>query len=138
MLQLLQESVRGPKEIADINPLPIAGISREPDGAVRIGALTRLEEAAGSSIIREHFAVVAEALDATASPMMRHMATAGGNLLQRTHWSRQPMPPIWSGGNTNTSRRTRSSIRNASVRRASRPRKVAGQPRPGEETRMLQ
>jgi xanthine dehydrogenase YagS FAD-binding subunit len=84
MLQLLQESVRGPKEIADINPLPIAGISREPDGAVRIGALTRLEEAAGSSIIREHFAVVAEALDATASPMVRHMATAGGNLLQRT------------------------------------------------------
>jgi xanthine dehydrogenase YagS FAD-binding subunit len=84
MLQLLQESVRRPKEIADINALPIAGISREPDGAVRIGALTRLQEAADSSVIREHFAVVAEALDATASPMVRHMATVGGNLLQRT------------------------------------------------------
>jgi xanthine dehydrogenase YagS FAD-binding subunit len=84
MLQLLQESVRRPKELADINALPISGISREPDGAVRIGALTRLQEAADSPIIREHFAVVAEALDATASPMVRHMATVGGNLLQRT------------------------------------------------------
>jgi xanthine dehydrogenase YagS FAD-binding subunit len=84
MLQLLQESVRRPMEIADINALPIAGISRDPDGAVRIGALTRLQEAADSPLIREHFAVVAEALDATASPMVRHMATVGGNLLQRT------------------------------------------------------
>jgi xanthine dehydrogenase YagS FAD-binding subunit len=84
MLQLLQESVRRPRELADINALPIAGISREPDGAVRIGALTRLQEAADSPIICEHFAVVAEALDATASPMVRHMATVGGNLLQRT------------------------------------------------------
>jgi xanthine dehydrogenase YagS FAD-binding subunit len=34
--------------------------------------------------LRQRFAVVAEALDATASPMVRHMATVGGNLLQRT------------------------------------------------------
>jgi len=84
MLQLLQEGVRRPTAIANINGLPLTNIVREPDGAVRIGALTRLQEAADSAIIREHFAVVAEALDATASPMVRHMATVGGNLLQRT------------------------------------------------------
>ncbi len=49
-----------------------------------IGALTRLQEAADAEIIRERFTAVAEALDVSASPMVRNMATVGGNLLQRT------------------------------------------------------
>jgi xanthine dehydrogenase YagS FAD-binding subunit len=84
MLQLLQEGVRRPGEIADINGLPIGGIAEELDGAIRLGALARLQEAADHPALRQRFAVVAEALDATASPMVRHMATIGGNLLQRT------------------------------------------------------
>jgi xanthine dehydrogenase YagS FAD-binding subunit len=84
MLQLLQERVLQPSEITDINGLPVGGVTEEPDGAVRIGALTRLQEAADAAILRSRFTVVAEALDATASPMVRHMATIGGNLLQRT------------------------------------------------------
>jgi xanthine dehydrogenase YagS FAD-binding subunit len=84
MLQLLQERVRAPAEIADLNGLALSGVEEEPDGAIRLGALARLQEVADHPAVRQRFAVVAEALDATASPMVRHMATIGGNLLQRT------------------------------------------------------
>lgn len=84
MLQLLQENIRQPAQLADINGLPNAGVADGPDGALYLGALTRLQEAADHPALRSRFRVVAEALDATASPMVRHMATIGGNLLQRT------------------------------------------------------
>ncbi|MGE0370710.1 MAG: xanthine dehydrogenase family protein subunit M [Gammaproteobacteria bacterium] len=84
MLQLLQEGVRRPDTILDITLLPLAGIQQEQDGALRLGALTTLQDAADTDVLRRRFPVVAEALDATASPMVRHMATIGGNLLQRT------------------------------------------------------
>ena len=84
ILQLLQEGVCRAELVVDINALPYAGISEEFDGGVRIGALTRLQDAADSPILQSRCTVVAEALAATASPMVRHMATIGGNLLQRT------------------------------------------------------
>ncbi len=84
MLQLLQENVLQPGELADLNGLGLAGIGEEPDGALRLGALTRLQEAADHPLLRERCPVATEALAATASPMVRHMATLGGNLLQRT------------------------------------------------------
>lgn len=84
MLQLLQENVLQPPELADLNGLGLSGITEEGDGALRLGALTRLQEAADHPLLRGRCAVAAEALAATASPMVRHMATLGGNLLQRT------------------------------------------------------
>jgi xanthine dehydrogenase YagS FAD-binding subunit len=84
MLQLLQEDVRHPSELADINTLPLAAIAEEGDGAIQIGALTTLQDAADHPVIRERFTAVSEALAASASPMVRHMATVGGNLMQRT------------------------------------------------------
>jgi xanthine dehydrogenase YagS FAD-binding subunit len=48
MLQLLQEGVRAPAELVDINRLPLAGIEVDSDG-VRIGATARMS---ASPIIR--------------------------------------------------------------------------------------
>jgi xanthine dehydrogenase YagS FAD-binding subunit len=84
MLQLLQEGVRAPAEIADLNALGLSEVNEAPDGALHLGALARLQEVADHPGVRARVAAVAEALDATASPMVRHMATVGGNLLQRT------------------------------------------------------
>ena len=84
LLQLLQENVSHPQHLVDISRLPLAGIEEQADGAIRIGALARLQDVADHPLIRGRHAAVAEALDATASPMVRHMATVGGNLLQRT------------------------------------------------------
>jgi xanthine dehydrogenase YagS FAD-binding subunit len=83
LLQLLQERVRGPAELIDINGLPLAGIEVGPDG-VRIGALTRMAEVAADGRIQEAFPVVAQALLLSASAQVRNMASIGGNLLQRT------------------------------------------------------
>src|SRR4051812_42896759 len=83
MLQLLEERVRAPAELVDINELPLRGIERR-DGRIRIGALTRMAELADHAEIRTLFPAVSQALLASASPQVRNMATIGGNLLQRT------------------------------------------------------
>lgn len=83
LIQLLQEVVVSPSTLIDINGLPFHGIEPEDDG-LRIGALTHLSQIAGDDRVRNNFPVLAQALRETASPQVRNMATAGGNLLQRT------------------------------------------------------
>src|SRR5919201_2940998 len=83
MLQLLEEGVRAPVELIDINGLPFGDIEIGPNGA-RIGALARMADVADDRRIQEQFPAVAEALSASAPPQVRNMATIGGNLLQRT------------------------------------------------------
>ena len=83
MLQLLQERVRAPAELIDINRLPLTGIEVGPGGA-RIGALARMADVAGHPGIRAQFPAVSEALLLSASAQVRNMASIGGNLLQRT------------------------------------------------------
>ena len=83
MLQLLQEGVRTPAEIVDINGLGFDDVSLAIDG-MRIGALARLADVADDPSVQERIPVVAEALRESASPQVRNMATVAGNLLQRT------------------------------------------------------
>jgi len=83
MLQLLQERVRTPAELIDINRLPLSGIDVGPEG-LRIGALARMADVADDRRVRERCPVIAEALLASASAQVRNMASIGGNLLQRT------------------------------------------------------
>jgi xanthine dehydrogenase YagS FAD-binding subunit len=83
IIQLLQEGVRTPLELVDINGIGFDDVSVAIDG-VRIGAMARLSDVADDPAVREPFPVVAEALAESASPQVRNMATVGGNLLQRT------------------------------------------------------
>jgi xanthine dehydrogenase YagS FAD-binding subunit len=83
MLQLLQEGVRAPAELVDINPLTLRGVERSEEG-LRIGALTRMADVERHPEIEVFFPAVSQALLASASPQVRNMATIGGNLLQRT------------------------------------------------------
>ncbi|HZD40630.1 MAG TPA: xanthine dehydrogenase family protein subunit M [Terriglobales bacterium] len=83
LLQLLEDRVRNPTELIDLNGLPLGGIEVEAGGA-RLGALARMAEVADHPLIQKEFPAVAEALLASASPQVRNMATIGGNLLQRT------------------------------------------------------
>jgi xanthine dehydrogenase YagS FAD-binding subunit len=94
MLQLLQEGVRAPLELVDINGIAFDDVSIAIDG-VRIGAMARLADVADDPTIRERFPVVASALYESASPQVRNMATIGGNLLQRTRclYFRDPTTP---------------------------------------------
>src|SRR4051812_29770356 len=83
MLQLLQEGVRAPAELVDINALALRGVERSEEG-MRIGALSRMADIERHPEIEVFFPAVSQALLASASPQLRNMATIGGNLLQRT------------------------------------------------------
>jgi xanthine dehydrogenase YagS FAD-binding subunit len=80
---MLKDGVVSPDRLVDITRLPLHGITRG-DGAIRVGALTTMEELAADPTVVERLPLVREALLAGASTQLRNMATIGGNLLQRT------------------------------------------------------
>jgi xanthine dehydrogenase YagS FAD-binding subunit len=55
---------------------------KEEKGMLRIGALTRLEDIAKSSVVKSKWAALSEAAHKTASPHIREMGTIGGNICQ--------------------------------------------------------
>ncbi|MFC2069707.1 FAD binding domain-containing protein [Chloroflexota bacterium] len=69
---------------AIVNIKSIAGLDyiRESNGALHIGALTKLEDIAKNSLINEKYPVLAESSCKTASPHIREMGTLGGNICQ--------------------------------------------------------
>lgn len=61
----------------------LRGIDETPDGGLRIGALTSIEEIARNTIVRSRYAALAEAAASVASPQLRRQGTLGGNLCQK-------------------------------------------------------
>lgn len=82
LVDLMRETVMRPAAVVDINGLPYRAIDLQPS-TLRIGALVRMSELAAHPGVRGQFPVIAEALEAGASPQLRNMASIGGNLLQR-------------------------------------------------------
>lgn len=80
---LLKDGVLALDRLVDITRLPLRGITHG-DGAIRVGALTTMEELAAAPVVAERLPFVREALLLGASVQLRNMATVGGNLLQRT------------------------------------------------------
>src|SRR6185369_11268297 len=87
LLDLMKLDVMQPSRVIDINGLgDLAMIDAGPEG-LRLGALARMAETADDPDLREHFPMVAQALQLAASAQIRNMATLGGNVLQRTRCS---------------------------------------------------
>jgi xanthine dehydrogenase YagS FAD-binding subunit len=86
-VDLLRLNVVQPGLLVDINPLPLNQVEDLPDGGMRIGALARMSDVAEAPGVVERFPVIAQALVLGASPQLRHMASMGGNLLQRVRCS---------------------------------------------------
>ncbi len=84
LLDLMKENVSRPGQLVDINRLALAGIDATPDGGLRIGALATNADTARHPRVRADYPLLAEAILAGASAQLRNMATAGGNLMQRT------------------------------------------------------
>jgi CO/xanthine dehydrogenase FAD-binding subunit len=80
---MLKDGIVEPRRVVDITRLPLRGITTTED-AIRVGALTTMEELAGHATVIERLPLVREALLLGASVQLRNMATVGGNLLQRT------------------------------------------------------
>ena len=66
----------------DIKSIPgLAGLRETAEG-LAIGAATRLADIAEDQDVRENYPLLAQAVQAVASPQIRNMATIGGNICQ--------------------------------------------------------
>jgi xanthine dehydrogenase YagS FAD-binding subunit len=82
LVDLMRETVMRPATVIDINALPYRSIDLDAS-KLHIGALVRMSELAAHPAVRQQFPVIIEALEASASPQLRNMASIGGNLMQR-------------------------------------------------------
>ncbi len=84
LVDLMKLEVVTPQQVLDIAGLPLRGIRAGDDGGLYVGALERMSDVAAHELVSGPYPVLAQALTQSASPQIRHMATIGGNLLQRT------------------------------------------------------
>ncbi len=71
-----------PEAVIDIKTIEGLDYIKEEKRGVRIGALTKLADLAGSAVLKEHYGLLTEAVRSVASPHIRNVATIGGNLAQ--------------------------------------------------------
>ena len=83
VVDLMKDDVARPSTLVDITRLPLGGITPSATG-IRIGALARMSEVADHPAMQANFPAVVQALNESASPQLRNMATIGGNVMQRT------------------------------------------------------
>ncbi len=79
--EILPES---PELLINIKGIPDLNSIREQKGELKIGALAKLSDIAKSSLVQERYRALAESARAIATPVIRDMATLGGNLCQET------------------------------------------------------
>jgi xanthine dehydrogenase YagS FAD-binding subunit len=84
LVDLMKLRVETPSLLVDVRRLLDAGIAETRDGGLRIGAGARNSEIAAHPLVRARYTAVSQALLSGASGQLRNLATAGGNLLQRT------------------------------------------------------
>jgi carbon-monoxide dehydrogenase medium subunit len=80
LIPLMKLRLASPAHVVDINAIPgLSGI-READGFLRIGALTRESELEESDIVRNRYPLLHDTSKVIADPLVRNLATVGGNL----------------------------------------------------------
>jgi xanthine dehydrogenase YagS FAD-binding subunit len=86
LVDLMKKNVVAPDKLVDITAIDLKKIEFLT-GKVSIGALAKNSQVAEDKSIKENHPLLALALAAGASQQIRHMATVGGNMLQRTRCS---------------------------------------------------
>jgi xanthine dehydrogenase YagS FAD-binding subunit len=83
LIDLMKRGVTAPTRLIDINNLPLKQVKATAAG-LQIGALAINSEVAEHELVKKNFPLLSMALAAGASAQLRNMATAGGNMMQRT------------------------------------------------------
>ncbi len=84
LLGCLRDGVFEAEKLVSIGHIDnLKGITRTPDGRVRIGALTTIAEVAASSLIRQSYPALSRGAAEVGSPQLRNQGTLGGNLCQK-------------------------------------------------------
>ena len=80
LIPLMKLRLASPEHVVDINGIPgLSGI-REAGGVLRIGALTRESDLEESELIRTRYPLLHDTSKVIADPVVRNLATIGGNL----------------------------------------------------------
>lgn len=91
LLTIIKQGLLAPKLLVNLKKIRDgSGISFEPGRGMRIGALTTISEIESSSIVREHYPILAQACHVVANIRIRNMATIGGNLAHADYQSDPP------------------------------------------------
>ena len=99
MLDLMKLGAIRPQALVDIGDLSryLGQVEALPDG-LYMGALVRMSEAEAHPEVLRDYPVIAQTLAMAASAQIRHMASLGGNVLQRTRCS-YFRDPSWNACN---------------------------------------
>ncbi len=82
LVSLMKSKVRAPEVLVNIKTLSDLACITESAEGLKIGALTTIRDIETSVIIRDKYSLLVEAAHSVASPLVRNMATIGGNLCQ--------------------------------------------------------
>ena len=80
LIPLMKLRLASPRHVVDLNRITGLGSIAERDGALVIGALVRESELEASDLVRRRFPILADACRVIADPLVRNLATVGGNL----------------------------------------------------------
>ena len=84
ILDLMKENLLAPAKLISLKQVPgLDTIAADDAGGVRIGAMVTLAALAADAVVRQRYPALGDAAGASASLQIRHLATLGGNLLQR-------------------------------------------------------
>ncbi|HXY31363.1 MAG TPA: FAD binding domain-containing protein [Gemmatimonadaceae bacterium] len=80
LIPLMKLRLASPRHLVDINGLPGLAYVREDGGSLRIGGLTREADLEESDVVRRRYPLLFDTCKVIADPIVRNMATVGGNL----------------------------------------------------------
>jgi len=80
----LKDRIKRPSVVIDLSRVQDLRGIKESNGGIEIGAGTTLTEVVNNPLVRDKFALLAEAAELVASPQIRNQGTIGGNVTQDT------------------------------------------------------
>jgi len=80
LIPLMKLRLATPAYLIDINRIPGLDQLQEQNGFLRIGALTREADLERSDLVRAHYSIVCDTARVIGDPLVRNLATIGGNL----------------------------------------------------------
>jgi xanthine dehydrogenase YagS FAD-binding subunit len=73
-----------PEIVVNLKTIPGLAYIKEENGMLKIGALTRIEDVARSTLVHDKYSALAQAAFRVGTPHIREMGTLGGNICQLT------------------------------------------------------
>jgi len=98
LIPLMKFRLASPDLLVDINRIDGLDYIREEDGWLKIGALTRETELDRSDLVREKYPLLADTTRMVADPLVRNLATLGGNLAHADPANDHPAAMLAYGG----------------------------------------